>query len=69
MINYDEVCLLCNKIEFAIFKIKNITKKYCDLVSDEEINKAKQLCNEQELHAQETLTFCKSFFENMDKDS
>ena len=22
--NYDEVCLLCNKIEFAVFKIKDL---------------------------------------------
>ena len=67
MSNYDEVCLLCNKIEFAAFKIKDLTEKYFDLVSKEEITKAKQLCNEQELHAQKTLTLCKSFSENMDK--
>ena len=30
-------CLLCNKIEFAVFNIKNITERYCALVSEEEI--------------------------------
>ena len=29
---YDEVCFLCNKIEFAVFKIKVLTEKYCDHV-------------------------------------
>ena len=69
MSNYDEVCLLCNKIEFAVFLKKNLTEKYWDLVSEEEIDKDKQLCNKQELHAEEALTFCKSFLENMDKAS
>ena len=55
MSNYDEVCLLCNKMEFAVFRIKNLAEKYCDLVSEEEIDKAKQLCNEQELRAQEVV--------------
>ena len=50
MSNYDEACLLCNKIEFVVFKIKDMTEKYCDLVSEKKIIKAKQLCNEQELH-------------------
>ena len=27
MSNYDEVCLLCNKIEFGVFKIKDLTEK------------------------------------------
>ena len=36
---------------------------------EEDINKAKQLCNEQELCAQEALKFCNSFLENMDKTS
>ena len=31
--NYDEVSLLCNKIEFAVFNIKNITERYCTLIS------------------------------------
>ena len=35
--NYDEVFLLCNKIEFAVFNIKNITERYCPLVYVEEI--------------------------------
>ena len=35
--NYDEVCLLCNIIEFAVFKIKD--KKHCHLVSLEKITK------------------------------
>ena len=59
MSNNDEICLLCNKIEFAVFKIKDLTEKYCDLVSEEEIDEAKQLCNEQDLRAQEVLSFCK----------
>ena len=62
-------CLLCNKIEFAVFNIKNITEKYCALVSEEEIVKARQLETEQELRAQETLNFCKSFLENIDNAS
>ena len=62
-------CLLCNKIEFAVFNIKNITEKYCALVSEEEIVKARQLVTEQELRAQETLNFCKSFLENIDNAS
>ena len=67
--NYDEVSLLCNKIEFAIFNIKNITERYCALVSEEEIVKARQLVITQELSAQETLNFCKSFLENIDNAS
>ena len=35
--NYNEVSLLCNKIEFAVFNIKKITERYCALVSEEEI--------------------------------
>ena len=58
-------CLLCNKIEFAVFNIKNITEKYCALVSEEEIVKAGQLVTEQGLRAQETLDFCKSFLEDI----
>ena len=69
MSNYDEVCLWFNKIEFALFIIKDLTEKYCDLVSEEEIGKGKQLCNELKLCTQEALTFCKSFLENMDKAS
>ena len=55
--NYDEVSLLCNKIEFAVFNIKNISERYCALVSEEEIVKARQLVTEQELRAQDTLNF------------
>ena len=69
MSNYDEVCLLCCKIEFAVFKIKDLTEKHCDFISEEEIDKAKQLCNEQELRAQEALTFCRSYLKNMVKAS
>ena len=29
--NCDEVSLLCNKIDFAVFNIKNITERYCGL--------------------------------------
>ena len=67
--NYEEVSLLCNKIEFAVFNIKNITERYHALVSEEEIVKARQLVTEQELRSQETLNFCKSFLENIDNDS
>ena len=67
--NYDEVSLLCNKIEFAVFNIKNITERYCTLVSEEEIVKARQLVTEQELRARETLNSCKSFLENTDNAS
>ena len=64
--NYDEVCLLCNKIEFAVF---NITERYCTLVSVEETVKARRLVKEQELRAQETLNLFKSFLENTDNAS
>ena len=67
MSNYDEVCLLCNKMEFAVFRIKDLAEKYCELVSEEEIDKAKQLCNEQELRVQEVLSFFTSFLESMGK--
>ena len=67
--NYDEVSLLCNKIKFAIFNIKNITERYCALISEEEIVKARQLVTEQELPAQEALNFCKSLLENIDNAS
>ena len=67
--NYDEVSLLCNKIEFAVFNIKNITERVRALVSEEEIVKARQLVTEQELRSQETLKFFKSFLENIDNDS
>ena len=63
--NYDEVCLLCNKTEFAVFNIRNITERYCALVSVKEMVKAKQLVEEQERCAQEALNFCKSFLENI----
>ena len=59
--NYDEVSLLCNKTEFAVFNIKNIAERYCTLVSEEEIVKARQLVTEQELHAQESLNFLNHF--------
>ena len=49
--NYNEVSLLCNKIEFAVFNIKNITERYCNLVSEEKIVKARHLVTEQELRA------------------
>ena len=61
--------LLCNKIGFVIFKIKDVTGKYSDLGSEEEITKAKQLCNKQELCAQEKLTYWKLILENMYKTS
>ena len=61
MSNYDEVCLF--------FKIKDLTEKCFDLVSQEENDKAKQLCNEQKLGPQQTLIFCNSFLENTDKVS
>ena len=67
--SYDEVSLLCNKIDFAVFNIKNITEMFCTLVSEEEIVKARQLVTEQELSAQETSNFCKSFLENIDNAS
>ena len=67
--NYDEVSLLCNKTEFAVFNIKNITVKYCRLVSEEEIAKAREVLTEQKLRAQETLNFCKLFLENIDNAS
>ena len=40
--NYDRVFLLCNRIRFAGFNIKIITERYCTLVSEEEIIKARQ---------------------------
>ena len=67
--NCDEVSLLCNKIDFAVFNNKNITEMFCTLVSEEEIIKARQLVTEQELSAQETSNFCKSFLENIDNAS
>ena len=67
--NYNEVSLLCNKIEFVVFNIKKITERYCALVSAEEIVKARQLVTEQQLRAQETSNFCKSFLENADNAS
>ena len=67
--NYNEVSLLCNKIEFAVFNIKKITERYCTLVSEEEVVKTRQLVTEQELRAQEILSFCKSFLENVDNVS
>ena len=67
--NYNEVCLLWNKIEFSVFYIKNITQRYCAFFSVEEIAKARQLVKEQELRAQETLNVCKSFLENIDNAS
>ena len=51
---------------FAVFDIKNTTERHCALVSVEEIVKVRQLVKEQELHAQETLSLCKSFLENID---
>ena len=62
MSNYDEVCLLCNKIEFEVFKIKYLTAKYCGLVSEEEIEKAKPLCNGQNKASQ--VKFQARFFES-----
>ena len=61
------MCLLCNKTEFAVFNIKNITERY--LISVEEIVKARQLLKEQERCAQETLNLCKSLLENIDNAS
>ena len=51
---FDELSLLCNKIEFAVFNIKRITERYCALVSEEEVVKARQLVTEQELRTKET---------------
>ena len=65
----NKVCQLCNKTDFADFKIKDVTGKYFGLASEEEIAKAKQLCIKQELCAQEKLTFWKLLLENMDKAS
>ena len=62
--NYDEVCLL-----LQVFIIKNITEKYCALVSVEEIVKAKQLIKEQKPRAQDMLDLCKLFLENIDNAS
>ena len=67
--NYDWVCLLCIKIKFAVFNIKNITERYFALVFVEKIIKARRLVKEQELRAQETLNLCKSFLENIDNAS
>ena len=67
--NYNEVSLLCNKIEFGVFNIKKITERYCTLVSEEEVVKVRQLVIEQELRAKQTLNFCKSFLENVDNAS
>ena len=53
MSKYVEICLLSNKTEFGIFKITSI----CDLVSEEEITKKKQLYNKQKPYAQEAFTF------------
>lgn len=65
----NKVCQLCNKIDFEVFKIKDVTGKYFGLVSEEEITRAKQLCNKQELCAHEKLTFQTLLLENMDKAS
>ena len=51
------------------FLRQRTTEKYFDLVSKEEITKAKQLCNNKALHAQEKLTFWKSLLGNMNKAS
>lgn len=51
------------------FLKQRTTEKYFDLVSKEEITKAKQLCSEKELHAQEKLTFWKSLLGDMNKAS
>ena len=69
MNSYNGVCQLCNKTELVIFKIKNLIGKYSNLGTEEEITKAKQLCNKQELCAQKKLTFWKLFLENTDKAS
>lgn len=63
------MCLLLNKIEFAVFNIKNNTERYCTLVSVEEIVKTKQLMKEQDFRVQETLNLCKSFLEYIDNVS
>ena len=44
--NYDDKCLFENKIAFAVLIIKNITERYCALVSVEEIVKGRQLVND-----------------------
>ena len=64
--NYGEMSLLCNKIGFVVFSIRNITERYPALVSEEKIVKARHLVTEQELRAKETLNFCKSLLENFD---
>ena len=65
----NKVCQLCNKTDFEVFKIKDVTRKYFGLVSEDEITRAKQLCNEQELCAHEKLTFQTLLLENMNKAS
>lgn len=63
------MCLLRNKIEFAVFNIKNNTERYCTLVSVEEIVKTRQLMKEQDFRVQETLNLRKSFLEYIDNVS
>ena len=38
MDNYDNVWLLCNKTEFAVYRKKDVTEKCCDLVSGKTIS-------------------------------
>ena len=61
--------LLCNKTEFAVFNIKNMTEKYCALVSEDEIAKAREVLTEQKHRVQEMLNFCKLILENIDNTS
>ena len=65
----NKVCQLCNKTDFEVFKINDVTGKYFGLVLEEEITRAKQLSNKQELCAHKKLTFLTLLLENMDKAS
>ena len=61
---------LCYTIRMSLqFLTLKILLKGTALVSEEEIVKARPLVTEQELRAQETLIFCKSFIENIDNAS
>ena len=65
----NKIYQLYNKTDFAVFKIKDLTGKHFAFVLEEDITKAKLLCNKQELCAHEKLTFWKLLLENMDKAS
>ena len=46
-----------------------MTEKYCALVSEDEIAKAREVLTEQKHRVQEMLNFCKLFLENIDNTS